>query len=277
MGYEFIPGKQYRMPTHFGPSLGPRQGPDGRTYANVGSFKTTSLAVSFLSDRKQLENLLPKGFVVGAEPIVTVEASYFTELEWLAGRGYNTLGVRWPAVFKGKVDEVKGTFLSILWENLADPIITGREDLGFSKIYCELPEPMVMAGQAHCIASWLGFKFMDLKVRNLKELGAVEVAAMAKKPGDPTLHYKYMPRTGEWGKADVTYATMTPAEVPNRVFKEAWVGDGEVEFHEAAWEDLPTFFNIVNVFRSLRKEKYLKATMVKTVGYKDLSDQRILR
>ena len=31
------------------------------------------------------------------------------------------------------------------------------------------------------------------------------------------LHYKYMPRTGHWGEADVQYAVMTPAETPPRV------------------------------------------------------------
>lgn len=32
MPYTFQPGMTYRMPTHFGPSLGPRQGPDGKGY-----------------------------------------------------------------------------------------------------------------------------------------------------------------------------------------------------------------------------------------------------
>ena len=32
MAYKFQPGKMYRMPTHFGPLMGPRQGPDGRKF-----------------------------------------------------------------------------------------------------------------------------------------------------------------------------------------------------------------------------------------------------
>jgi hypothetical protein len=35
MPYTFQPDKMYRMPTHFGPRTGPRQGPDGSTFANV--------------------------------------------------------------------------------------------------------------------------------------------------------------------------------------------------------------------------------------------------
>ncbi len=278
MSYKFQPGKMYRMPTHFGPSLGPRQGEGDRKYANLDSPKVTSRSVSFLTNREQLEELLPEGFEVGAEPVVTVGASYMTELEWLAGRGYNTLGVSFPAIFGGKKDHATGNFLAVLWENLADPIITGREDLGFSKIYCELPEPKIYQGQTHCIASWLGFKFIDLKIKNITQLALEEVAALtSKQSGDGTLHYKYMPKTGEWGSADVSYAVLTPSTSPNRVVKEMWRGEGTVQFHKAAWEDLPTMFSIVNVFRDLEIKEYRGAVMSKTVGGKDLSDQRILR
>jgi hypothetical protein len=200
-----------------------------------------------------------------------------TEIEWLAGRGYNTLGVSFPAIFTGKRDRAVGSFLTVLWENLADPIITGREELGFSKIYCELPEPRVCQGETDCIASWLGFKFMDLKIRGLTRLPADEIPAAPGVKTDGTLHFKYMPKTGEWGSADVSYAVLTPAETPNRVVQERWHGEGTVQFHKATWEDLPTMFHIVNAFHALEILEYRGASVVKTVGSKDLSDQRILR
>ena len=40
---------------------------------------------------------------------------------------------------QGEQDSVDGDLLLILWGNRADPIITGREDLGYAKLYCELP------------------------------------------------------------------------------------------------------------------------------------------
>ena len=125
MAYKFQPGKMYRMPTHFGPLMGPRQGPDGRKFECVDNPKNTSISVSFLSDAKQLKALLPECFELGEKPVVTVYANYMKEIEWLAGRGYNILGVSFPAVFKGARDHVRGPFLSVLWENLCDPIITG--------------------------------------------------------------------------------------------------------------------------------------------------------
>ena len=278
MPYKFQPDRLYRMPTHFGPSLGPRQGEDGRRFANLDSPKVTQMSVSFLTNREHLEELLPEGFTIGVESVVTVAASYITELEWLAGRGYNTLGISFPAVFNGKEDHVTGNFLAVLWENLADPIITGREDLGFNKIYCELPEPGVCRGETHCTAGWLGFKFMDMKIRNTTEVATQEILAITSEPqGAGTLHYKYIPRTGDWGQADIAYAVLTPAAVPNRVIKKMWRGEGTAQFHKATWENLPTMFHIINAFHALEIREYRSAMITESVGGKDLSDQRILR
>jgi hypothetical protein len=230
--------------------------------------------------------MLPPGFELAGRPVVTVIASYISDIEWLAGRGYNTLGVGFPATFSGEVDEVTGFFLLILWENLADPIITGREELGFAKLYCELPEPTpprdlwhLRGGEVrtHCTASWLGFTFLDLEIKNCRSMSWQQVESLGSAMGDGILHYKYIPRTGEWGKADVEYPVLTPAENPNQKCRDAYVGEGTVKFHRARWEDMPTQFNIVNAFHELEIVEYCGATLTRTVGGKDLRDQRILR
>jgi hypothetical protein len=278
MAYTFEPGKMYRMPTHFGPSLGPRQGPAGRKFTSPESHRTRSWSVQFLSDPAQLEALLPPCYALAGEPLVTVAFTEYTHIEWLAGRGYNTLGVSFPARFDGQEDQAAGQFLTVLWENLADPIITGREELGFSKIYCELPEPIEHEGKTDCIASWLGFKFMDMR---LTDMAPAEMPAPAPAPDDGilrgTLHYKYMPRTGEWGAADAAYPVITPAETPRLVLHEVQEGVGTVQFHQAAWEDLPTQYTIVNAFAGLEIREYRGATITRSTGSKDLSDQRILK
>ena len=278
MPYKFIPGKMYRMPTHFGPSLGPRQGPDGRRFDCKDAPKNREHRVSFLTNREQLEEFLPEGFELAGEPVVTVEATYITEIQWLAGRGYNILGVSFPATFNGKQDRATGRFLTVLWENFGDPIFTGREELGFSKIYCELPEPRVYDGETHCIGTWEGFKFVDIKIKDLTQLSPEELEASETGPADDgILHYKYIPRTGEWGTADVSHAVLTPSSSPNRVVKEKWLGQGTVQFHEATWQDLPTTYHIVNAFHGLEIKEFRGASVIKAVGAKDLSDQRILR
>ncbi|MDE2774536.1 MAG: acetoacetate decarboxylase family protein [Chloroflexota bacterium] len=278
MPYPLDPNKMYYMPTHFGPRAGPRQGPDGRKFECVDNPLGVAYSVSFLTNARQLEPFLPPGFALDGEPVVTVFSNHMTEIEWLAGRGYNVLGVSFPVSFTGERDRVRGSFLTVLWENLTDPILTGREEIGFSKIYCELPPPTQLRGDYHLIASWLGFKFLDIHLSDLRELSAEEIQArQANATSDGTLHYKYMPRTGEWGKADIAYPVLTPATNSNQRTLEQRVGSGSVQFHRARWEDLPTQYNIVNAFADLELLEYRGASLTKTIGGKDISDQRILR
>lgn len=134
-------GLMYQMPYGFGPTAGPRQGPDYKPFDGSRAPHRWSAAVSFLTNRAYLDRLLPPRFDLIGDPVVTIEFTVFTELAWLAGRGYSMLQVRFPATYEGERDRTVGSFLPVLWENLADPILCGREELGFAKLWCELPSP----------------------------------------------------------------------------------------------------------------------------------------
>jgi hypothetical protein len=282
--YVFIPGEWYRMPTHFGPATGPRKGPDRKAFDWTNGPKNTALTVSFLGKREQMQKLLPPGFTIAGEPIASVTMTYMTEIPWLAGRGYNTLGVSFPVEFNGKQDKARGTFLLILWENLTDPIITGREELGFSKLYAELPPARMFADTARMTASWLEFPFLEMELTGLTQTQLPSSPAAPAPPASPAtpdlrgqMHWKYMPRTGEWGKADASYAVITPAGGSAARTLERWTGKGTVKFHRARWEDMPTQYMVVNAFADLEVVEFRGATITKSVGGKDLSDQRIIR
>ena len=63
----------YMMPIHFGPMCGPRQGPGGKKFAfNPDKRKITHLSVSFLTNANQLQKILPPGFELSGDPVVTV-------------------------------------------------------------------------------------------------------------------------------------------------------------------------------------------------------------
>lgn len=280
--YRFEPGKIYRMPTHFGPTTGPRQGPDGRTFdeENKEWPKQTDWAVNFLSNEDQLAALCPEGFTPVGEPVVTVSLTDMRGIPWLAGRGYKMLGVTFNTLFQGTEDRAMGPFLTVLWEDLADPILSGREEIGFSKLYCELPDPWEFDGTTRFSASWLGYTFLDMELTGMKPVPVDAAPAAPEVDSDiqlGMLHYKYMPRTGEWGTADVSYPVLTPAANPNSKVTGMQQGRGTIAFHKARWEDMPTQYMIANALAELEIKEYRGAMIRHHQGSKDLSDQKILR
>lgn len=122
------------------------RGPGDRTK----SPRRLSVAASFLTDATLLERHLPEGFALVGEPVVTVEFHYMTEIDWLAGRGYTMIHVGWPARFDGTRDRAMGRFLAVVWESLADPIITGRDEIGHPKLFAEVEQPRQWEGVQIC-------------------------------------------------------------------------------------------------------------------------------
>ncbi len=273
MSYLFDPRSMYRMPTHFGPALGPRQGMQGRRYECRTGPRQLIVEAAFEADAAQLAALLPPRFEPLEPARLVLSFVYMTEIEWLAGRGYNTFGVRFPARYVGAAGEVRGEFLAVLWENRPEPIITGREELGFSKVYCELPEMVRDGSSLGCRASWEATTFAVMELSGLAP--GDPAAGMADSAG--LLHYKYVPRTGEWGKADAEYAVLTPAGAPNFQLEHCERGVASMRFQPASWEALPTLYREVTALSELRIGRNLWAHVLRARGYKDLSDQRILR
>lgn len=279
MSYHFQAGQFYRMPTHFGPSLGPRQGLDGRRYACLNNPKDLTIEASFVADPDQLKALLPPGFKPREPYSLNFSFGYSKEIEWLAGRGYNLFGVSVPATYCGKQNIVHGDLLLVLWENMADPIITGREELGFSKVYCELPEARFIEDTVICRASWDGCQFAQLQLSGLKDVSEQELPQSPSQGlvSEGTLHYKYFPKTSAPGEVDVEYAVLTPADIPNgTVDKIMLARTAKMQFRHSSWEELPTLVHIVNTLSKLSLGDCLGATLTRTRGGKDFSDQRIL-
>jgi hypothetical protein len=261
-----------RMPTVFGISPGPRGDAEGRPYSFEDATRVTA-SVSFLTDGASLARLLPAKFELVGEPVVTVEWTALNCLQWLAGRGYNMLGVKYNARFVGEQEQAEGPFLAVLWENRADPIITGREELGFAKLYAELPEPRTLGGDLHCVAAWDQHVFMRLTVSDL--IDAPPPAATS--PVDGTLHHRYVPRVSSPGAHDVSETVLTPAGGFAHHIEKFQCGRGSVEFVRSTWEQLPTLHHIVNQLADLPQLESRGATWSRGRGAKDLSDQRVLR
>jgi len=272
MSYRFEAGRIYRMPTHFGPAPGPRQLPDDVAVDQKRSPRRISVAASFLTDPVVLEQHLPEGFTLAGEPVVTVEFHHMTDIDWLAGRGYTMIWVGWPATFTGSRDRATGKFLAVVWENLADPIITGRDEIGHPKLYAEIAEPRRWDGVQICTAGWMGFRFLDLEVSQLHDADPNRQGAVS----DGTLMLKYTPRTGAWGETDLCQVTLTPAADPDNHIEQRQAGAGTVRFHKADWSDLPTMHHVVNALAALPVIEARGGAVTLSRGGKSYRDQRVL-
>ena len=136
---------------------------------------------------------------------------------------------------------------------------------------------MVANEETRCSASWLGFTFAELVVRNARPPTAEEATAFSARKSDGLLHYKYIPRTGEWGQPDAAYAVLTPVDDPYRAITGLWVGEGSAKFRRATWEELPTLHHVVNALHDLEIKSFVAASIIETRGAKDLRDQCILQ
>ena len=126
-----------------------------------------------------------------------------------------------------------------------------------------------------CQASWDGCQFASLQLHGLKEIAPQDLPEAP--PSDGILHYKYIPKTSAPGIADVEYAALTPGSCPNSKINKAMLAKRAVgHFRQSTWEELPTLVHIVNTLSELTLGDCVEATLIKSHGAKDLSDQRIL-
>jgi len=258
------------MPIGFGPFPGPRQIPSPGRRDAANSPHRTVAAVTYETDAEAIGALLPPGFSPLADASVTVEVQHLEHIDWLAGRGYSTLGVKFPVQYRGVTERIEGDFLAVLWENLADPILSGREELGYAKLWCDIKETSKVSNRRKFLANWLGHPFFTMELANLRE--ATSPAAARR----PMLHYKYMPKTGCPGHADIAYAVVTPALNPDITIEKRLSADGAFRFQQSTWEELPTLFHIVNALAGLPLHRFRSASLTVSRGGKDLSDQRII-
>lgn len=264
-------GIRYRMPVVFGPSDGPRQAEHGESFDCSDSPRTIA-GFSFLSDRRVLDAVMPPRCELDGEPVVTVEHIQLREVNWLAGRGYNILGVKFPVVFRGEKETARGAFLAVLWENMAEPILTGREELGYAKLYCDLPSPHLNGNNVEYSAAWGGHEFARLSFEDL-----VDAEPSTSTPvGDGVIHHRYLPSLRVIGAADVDEMVITPSggyEVKYDRFRR---GKGSVEFVRSSWAQMPTMHHIVNRLADWPVLETRDAWVTEIRGAKDLSDQRVL-
>ena len=248
------PTKSYMMPAHFGARY---HGP-----GSSGWYRdVTALTVPYVTDGSQLAQLLPQGFEPAAEPVISVFYACNRQVDWLAGRGYNMIGVNADVTYRSDGESLEGTFALVIWENLADPILTGRELQGIPKVYADIPDHSISNDVCRCNASHFGHTIIDIEVSGLRapELEEIAASVEARKGKDNPMGWRYIQQAGSF-EAKLDEFTTFPSE--NHI-TQIMLGEGKVDWKELSWEQNPTQFHIVNALKSLPILDYRPAALTK--------------
>jgi 2-polyprenyl-6-methoxyphenol hydroxylase-like FAD-dependent oxidoreductase len=279
-----------RMPLSFGPMPGPRQSVLGMPHEGRQSTFTTA-SIKIRTSKTLLQNLLPTSAFKFSSPATNAYATFsVTTLEnmaWLGGKGYSHFGLYIHGVeyTSPNGETARGTYLPILFENLADPILSGREELGMPKLWCELNVQKKDEKKALYIgAGWLGEQFCALGISKLEEVTDAPSTGEADAPDEGLMWYKYIPRSGILGDgskrvADAEYAVFLPnaeeAKVEKKVEK-MWKGTGEISFDKLDTKRLPTLHHVVDRLAEIPVYEVVEAKVVIGRGVSDVSSARVL-
>ena len=273
--------KIYIMPRAFGPAGGPRQAPnDPEAYHTPTKF--TRYVVRFLGRADQVSALIPVGLELRGKPVVQVQYICLKDIPWLAGRGYNILSICLPVRHVSSDGQaVDGQYQAVLWENLGDPIITGREQLGHPKLYAQLAPPRDWNGKTYIRASWEDFTFAEMEVSCKSDPDKELLDDLKASAGSGLIGHKYIPKTGHWDEADADYFTLTPMPGESNLrdpqpAPRIKCGTGSVKFNIPEWQDMPTQYHIIQHLAALEQCAPLDATVMEGTTYADAFDQRIL-
>ncbi|KAB8251155.1 hypothetical protein BDV35DRAFT_399966 [Aspergillus flavus] len=278
----------YRQPTVFGPMPGPRQDFWGRSRAAASTkAKFCTASIRFKTSRTLLKNLLPSSSYsftgMGSVAYATFSQTTLDGLDWLAGGGYNHFGLYIHGVqYKSADGQItEGSYLPVLFEDLADPILSGREELGFPKVFSSI-DVNRRRHSYHVTASWRGGVWGRLNLTGLEEKSEEETQTngSTKTPPNLLLH-RYMPSVGKdrKGTPEAEYPVVVDSAedltvVPSRITRELRATDARLEIDGLDWNQLPTLHHIVSRLAEVPVYQVIEAKVVEGEGVADVSSAR---
>lgn len=271
MGFQLEKNKVYEMPVFFGPAPRPKNLDENGKVVLRKPGDIEALTVMFETEPSSLEALLPSGFSLNA-PVLSVAECEFANLGYFGGNTYTLINISVPVHYKGLEEELNGDLVLAMFENHAEPIIGGRDQLGYSKIYADMT-PFIKNGETirACASSW-GFRFLELTLHPDQPAENVEEMKHLAALSEGKLNYKYIQSTPYKGMpygsggADASYVTFNPKKIdlpddyPYQIKKpEVTYCAGTVQFNRPEPNDMPSYWHIVQFLADLNIKRYLGA------------------
>ncbi|KAF2102968.1 FAD/NAD(P)-binding domain-containing protein [Rhizodiscina lignyota] len=277
------PRLYWRQPICFGPLAGPRQAglvfprPDG-----LSTAVSITASIRFRTSATLLRNLFPSPAYRFSETDTVAEASFtfqtIDNLSWLGHKGYELVMFQIHGVQVESRDGhfTKGSYIAVVLENLADPIVSGREELGWPKLYSEINfnHNAGVGGDLAVELSWRGVKWASFSWKQLRETENSHRPTPALQPGQEHMFvHKYIPATTDSpckALADADYTVLIPPTKSKAEWQQV-ASDAGFEFLPQTDMQLPTLSHIANRLSELPMFGLVEATVKKVNGQDDFS------
>lgn len=166
---------------------------------------------------------------------------------------------------------VDGTYIPVLFENLTDPIITGRDELGMPKLYCEI-DIEHSSKSLNMQASWRGASFVSIHIADLDVADNGSSATGGERAG-VQVHTRGW-REGKGGlRVCRCHTSLRRGEKGSLDHQECDdIEEGNISFHTLDRERLPTLYHVAETLSEI--PVYEGAKVVEGLGVRDLSSAR---
>lgn len=271
MGFTFQDNRIYEMPVFFGPSEEPKNpGLNGRINLRKPADIDASTVI-FETDPHMLEALLPEGFSLAA-PVLSVALCEFANIGQFAGHTYRLVNISVPTRFDGQRDHMRGDLILVMYENHGDPIVGGRDLLGYSKVYADIDRPAHDGVHVRSkVANW-GFAFLDVDLDLSAECPDPSAMEALSSASEGKFNYKYIQSLPEKGQApweagaDASYPVVNPKKWDKPEDYPFTLMDptttlcaGTVTFHQPHVDDVPLSWHVIDYLSRLPVIRYLGA------------------
>jgi len=241
--FKFQEGYMYNMPAHF---TGRKGTPSAQTYHDV-----CSIAISYETERAALEKYVPEAFHL-TEPLIMLNYSVCRACDWLSGGSYSLVSVNAPVTYQEGSEHLEGPFALVLWENMTEPILFGRNN-GMPKIFANIEDPHQVGDRVFTNLSHGGTPFLRIDFSKKERMSAEDLAPQSMN----WFGWLYVPNIGRAGAA-LSHATLYPQEF---AWRDGWKGVGSVVWETGTPEQHPMQFPIIKALSELPIKGYGECSM----------------
>jgi hypothetical protein len=229
---------KYEMPVAFGPT----EIPDVSHWGRVEMVST-----SFVTTFEAARPLVPAMLEIPEQPVVTFSRMTYTDVDYLAGRGYNEVTVGITAAYTKAGARQRGSFMLVVWVDEFRPLIIGREYIGYAKLMAEFSPVEVANGTLSYEIGEYSTQLLRGHAAGMTALAGDDLTGAQRAASDVTVfNWKYI--AGPDGMIDADYVTSMQLRFE---WSEVMRGEGCVSLQDVEWRAAPHSARIVQRLREL--------------------------